>query len=136
MPKTTDGTSDVRTESLPLGYLRQKDGQRYRVAFDPERAPVIRKLFIKVAEGKWTVYWAYLWLKYETDFSTRKGVFLSERGMRMILRNRRYCQIGTTNGEPLITKEVFKKASSIASLPRLSQIIIRRPTTSRRTPRG
>lgn len=104
-----------RVERLPIGYVRRKDQKvGFKIALDPERAPIIRKVFTKVADGKWTVQWAYLWLKYESAFFTRGGGSLSMSGVERMLRNRSYCQRGMRGQAPLVTKDVFGRASARA----------------------
>ena len=40
---------------------------------DPERAPVIKKMFEKVAYEKWSGKKVYNWLKFELNFRTAAG---------------------------------------------------------------
>src|SRR5579872_1902043 len=57
----------------PTGYVnsRFKDRKGY-VELDPERAPVLRKLFEKVAHDGWSAREAYRWLR-STNYKTPRG---------------------------------------------------------------
>jgi site-specific DNA recombinase len=103
----------------PVGYMNEKRGDRKGyVQVDPERAPVIKKMFEKVAYEKWSGRKLYNWLKFEVNFKTwtgNKGIPLSN--IYLILQNPFYYGSfeyprGSGNWykgrhDPLITKELF-----------------------------
>lgn len=58
----------------PTGYLNVKTAdQRGVVVVDPERAPVIRQMFEKVAYEHWSGRKIYHWLRFELNFRTPLG---------------------------------------------------------------
>ncbi len=58
----------------PTGYLNENRADRRGcVVVDPERAPVIRQMFEKVAHEKWTGRKVYHWLRFELNFRTPRG---------------------------------------------------------------
>jgi site-specific DNA recombinase len=103
----------------PMGYLNEKrvDRKGY-VYIDPERGPVIKKMFEKVAYEKWSGKKIFHWLKFELNFKTpngNKGLTLSN--IYLLLQNDFYYgsfEYPRKSGlwykgkhEPLITKELF-----------------------------
>lgn len=83
----------------------------------PDRAPVIRKMFEKMAYDKWSGRKIYHWLKFEINFRTKSNHHLSLSNVYIILQNTFYYGVfeyPTKSGnwyngkhEPLITKELF-----------------------------
>ncbi len=73
----------------PMGYLNEKRVDRKgHVYIDPERGPIIRKMFEKVAYEKWSGRKIYNWLKFELNFKTpngNKGLTLSN--IYLLLQN-------------------------------------------------
>ena len=60
--------------SPPTGYLSSKNvDQKCQVQIDPRRAPMIKKMFEKVAYEKMSGRRLHLWLKNEIDFKTKNG---------------------------------------------------------------
>ena len=59
----------------PLGYIHDKyaDKGDKKVFIDPKRAPIIKKMFEKVAYEQWSGRKLLRWLHGETDFKTRNG---------------------------------------------------------------
>jgi DNA invertase Pin-like site-specific DNA recombinase len=58
----------------PTGYLKEKRVDRKcQTLIDPERAPIIRKMFERVAYEKWSGRKIYHWLKFELNFKTAGG---------------------------------------------------------------
>jgi len=106
--------------TAPTGYLNEKrtDRKGY-VLLDPERAPVIKKMFEKVANEKWSGRKLYHWLRFDLNFRTKSSHHLSLSNVYLILQNSFYCGVfeyprGSNNWytgkyEPLITKELFEK---------------------------
>jgi len=56
----------------PTGYLNEKriDRKGY-VLIDPERAPIVKQMFEKIAYEKWSGRKIYHWLKFEMNFRSR-----------------------------------------------------------------
>lgn len=110
----------LRPGVAPTGYLNEKQADRKcHAIIDPQRGPVIKKMFEKVANEKWSGRKVYLWLKFEINFKTRGNKNLSLSNVYLILQNHFYYGVfeypeqsgNWYNGqhEPLITKEVFDK---------------------------
>ena len=103
----------------PIGYLKEKRMDRKcETLIDPERAPVIKKVFEKVAYEKWTGRKVYNWLKFDLNFRSAYGKkHLSLGNIYRILDNTFYYGVFeypknsanwyTGKHEPLITKELF-----------------------------
>ena len=101
------------------GYLLEKRIDRKgHVMVDPERGPVMRQMFEKVAYGGWSGLKVYNWLKFELNFRTATGnKHLSLGNIYLLLQNHFYYgrfeyPKGSGNWyqgkhEPLITKELF-----------------------------
>jgi len=104
----------------PLGYLNQKQMDRKcQIAIDPERAPIVRQMFEKVAHDLWSGRKVYNWLKFDLNFYTRGNKSLTLSGVYRMLQNPFYYGIfefPRNSGlfyhgkhEPLITEGLFKK---------------------------
>ena len=103
----------------PTGYLKEKRMDRKcQTLIDPDRAPVIKIMFEKVAYEKWSGRKIYNWLKFELNFKSapsNKNLTLSN--IYMILENHFYYGVFeypkksgnwyTGKHEPIITKELF-----------------------------
>lgn len=103
----------------PVGYLNEKRADRRGyVMIDPERAPVIKQMFEKVAYEKWSGRKLFNWLKFELNFKSvagNKGITLGN--IYLILQNDFYYgsfEYPRKSGlwykgkhEPIITKELF-----------------------------
>jgi DNA invertase Pin-like site-specific DNA recombinase len=106
----------------PTGYLNEKHiDKKGHVKIDPERGPIIRKMFEKVAYEKWSGRKLYNWLKFELNYKTATGnKNLSISNVYLILQNTFYYGVFeypknsgnwyTGRHEPLITKELFDQA--------------------------
>lgn len=106
----------------PVGYLNEKRADRRGyVMVDAERAPVVKKIFEKVAFEKWSGRRIFHWLKFEINFKTvlgNKGLTLSN--IYLIIQNPFYYgtfeypkKSGnwyTGKHQPIITKELFDQA--------------------------
>ncbi len=56
----------------PTGYLNEKRIDRKGcVLIDPERAPIVKQMFEKVAYEKWSGRKVYHWLKFDMNFRSR-----------------------------------------------------------------
>jgi len=106
--------------TAPTGYLNEKRVDRKgHVLIDPERAPVIKKMFERVAYEKWSGRKLYHWLRFELNFRTKSNHHLSLSNIYLILQNSFYCGIfeypqGSGNWytgkhKPLIKKDLFDK---------------------------
>ncbi|TSC54874.1 MAG: Recombinase [Parcubacteria group bacterium LiPW_30] len=103
----------------PTGYLKEKRMDRKcQTLIDPDRAPVIRQMFEKVAYEKWSGRKIYNWLKFDINFKTAGGnKNLTLSNIYIILQNHFYYgtfeypkKSGnwyTGKHEPIITKELF-----------------------------
>lgn len=105
----------------PLGYLNQKHmDKKCQVIVDPVRAPVIKRMFERVAYEFYSGRKLYNWLRHELNFYTRGNKPLTLSGIYRILDNQFYHGVfehprGSGNWyqgkhTPLITQELFEKA--------------------------
>jgi len=106
----------------PTGYLNEKriDRKGY-VMVDPERAPIIKQVFEKVAYESWSGRKVYNWLKFDLNFrSVTSNKPLSLSNIFKILQTPFYYGVFeyplksgnwyTGKHTPLITRELFEKA--------------------------
>ncbi len=111
----------LRPGVAPTGYLNEKHAdRRCQATVDPERAPIVKKMFEKVANDKWSGRKIYHWLKFEINFKTKGNKNLSLSNIYIILQNPFYYgtfEYPEKSGrwyqgkhEPLITKETYDKA--------------------------
>jgi DNA invertase Pin-like site-specific DNA recombinase len=103
----------------PTGYLKEKRMDRKcETLIDPERAPVVKKVFEKVAYDHWSGRKIYNWLKFDLNFRSAYGKkHLSLGNIYRLLDNPFYYGVFeypkksgnwyTGKHEPLITKELF-----------------------------
>ncbi len=107
----------------PLGYLNQKMmDQKCQLAVDPDRAPIVKKMFEKVAYENWSGRKVYNWLKFELNFHTRGNKSLTLAGVYRIIDSPFYYGIfeyprnsgNWYNGkhQPLITQDLYEKAQA------------------------
>lgn len=103
----------------PTGYLKEKRMDRKcETLIDPDRAPIIKKMFEKVAYEKWSGRKIYNWLKFDLNFkaaNSNKNLTLSN--VYTILQNHFYYGVFeypkdshnwyTGKHEPIISKELF-----------------------------
>ena len=107
----------LRPGVFPTGYLNEKRTDRKcHGIIDPERAPIVKKMFEKVAHEKWSGRKLYHWLKFEINFKTKGNKNLSLSNVYIILQNPFYYGTFEYGGnwytgkhEPLINKELFDK---------------------------
>lgn len=58
----------------PTGYLKEKRMDRKcETLIDPDRGPIVKKMFEKVAYEKWTGRKLHHWLKFDLNFKTLQG---------------------------------------------------------------
>jgi site-specific DNA recombinase len=103
----------------PTGYLKEKRMDRKcETIIDPDRAPIIKQMFEKVAYEKWSGRKLYNWLKFDLNLKTAGGnKNLTLSNVYMILENHFYYgtfEYPKSSGnwykgkhEPIITKELF-----------------------------
>jgi DNA invertase Pin-like site-specific DNA recombinase len=107
----------------PTGYLKEKRMDRKcETLIDPQRAPIIKKIFEKVAYEKWSGRKIYNWLKFELNFKATSNKNLTLSNIYMILDNHFYYGVFeypkksgnwyTGKHEPIITKELFDAVQS------------------------
>jgi len=107
----------------PLGYLNQnRMDQKGKVIVDPQRGPVIKKIFEKVAYEHYSGRKIYNWLRHELNFYTRGNKPITLSGIYRILDSTFYYgefEYPRESGnvykgihEPLINKELFDKAQA------------------------
>lgn len=105
----------------PIGYLDQKDmDKKCQKIHDPERAPIIKQMFERVAYDKWSGRKIYHWLLHELNFKTKGNKTLSLSGVHRVLGNSFYYgrfeyPKGSGNWyegkhKPIITQTLFEKA--------------------------
>lgn len=104
--------------SAPTGYLNSKrTDQKCQVFIDPHRAPIIKKMFEKVAYEQYSGRKLHIWLMDEVKFKTKNNKFLSLGNIYLILKTNFYYGTfeyprGSGNWyqgkhTPIIDKELF-----------------------------
>jgi DNA invertase Pin-like site-specific DNA recombinase len=104
----------------PTGYLTQKlMDRKCQVIIDPERAPIIKKMFEKMACEKWSGRKIHQWLKFDINFKTIGNKNLALSNIYRTLQNHFYYGTfefpkGSNNWyqgkhEPIVNKELFDK---------------------------
>ena len=109
----------LRPGVAPTGYLNEKRMDRKcHVRIDPERAPIVKKAFEKIAYEKWSGKKVYNWFKFEINLKSRSSnKSLSLSNVYLMLQNPFYYGVFeypvksgnfyTGKHEPLISKETF-----------------------------
>ena len=105
--------------NAPTGYIKERRlDRKNECLIDPDRAPVIRQMFEKVAYEQWSGRKLYHWLRFELNFRTHAGKkHLSLGNIYKILDNTFYYgkfeypkesgQWYQGKHEPIITKELY-----------------------------
>lgn len=104
----------------PVGYLNQKHiDKKCQIIIDPDRAPIIKKMFEKMAYEKWSGRKIHHWLKFELNFKTIGNHNMAPSNVFRTLQNHIYYgmfEYPKKSGnwyqgkhEPIITKELFEK---------------------------
>lgn len=108
----------------PTGYLNEKRSDRKgHVLVDPDRAPVIKQMFEKVAYEKWSGRKLYHWLKFDLNFKTATGnKNLTLGNIYVLLQNHFFYgtfEYPKNSGnwykgvhKPIITKELFDQVQA------------------------
>jgi DNA invertase Pin-like site-specific DNA recombinase len=111
----------------PVGYLNQKlMDKKCQIIVDPDRAPIVKQMFEKVAYEKWSGRKVYNWLKFELNFKTIGNHNMALGGLHRMLVNPIYYgafEYPKKSGnwyqgkhKPIITKELYDK--TVAQLKR------------------
>ncbi len=104
----------------PVGYLNEKHmDKKCQVKVDPDRALIVKRIFEKMANDKWSGRKIYHWLKFELNFKTVGNHNLALGNIYRMLQSPFYYGTfeypkGSGNWyqgkhEPLIDKELFEK---------------------------
>lgn len=104
----------------PTGYLSEyRTDRKGHILTDPQRAPIIKKMFEKVANEQWSGRDVHNWLKQDLNFTTKGGKHLSLSNIYIILKNTFYYGVVqypegsgkwyTGKHETIITKELYDK---------------------------
>jgi DNA invertase Pin-like site-specific DNA recombinase len=107
----------------PLGYLNQKHmDKKCQIIIDPQRAPVIKKIFEKAAYEHYSGRKIYHWLRFDLNFYTKGNKPLTLAGVYRVLDNPLYYGVFeypaksdnwyTGKHEPIISQELFEKAQA------------------------
>jgi DNA invertase Pin-like site-specific DNA recombinase len=102
----------------PTGYLNIRNNDRKCIVVpDPDRAPILKKMFEKVAYEKWSGRKLFHWLKFELNFKSKGNKNLALSNIYRILQTSFYYgpfeyPRGSGNWyqgkhDPIITKELF-----------------------------
>lgn len=103
----------------PIGYIKEKRlDRKCETLIDPDRAPIIKKMYEKVAYEKWSGRKIYHWLRFDLNLRTLNGhKHLSLGNIYLALQNHFYYgtfEYPKNSGnwyqgkhEPIITKELY-----------------------------
>ncbi|MCK9435252.1 MAG: recombinase family protein [Candidatus Cloacimonetes bacterium] len=117
----------------PIGYLHDKyaDKGDKKVFLDPKRAPIVKKVFEKIAHEQLSCRKVHAWLTNETDFRTRNGKpMVLSMVQRMIKEPFYYGEFEYPVGsdkwykggyDPIISKELYTKANEQLSRNNISR---------------
>ena len=117
----------------PIGYLHDKyaDKGDKKVFLDPKRAPIVKKVFEKIAHEQLSCRKVHAWLTNETDFKTRNGkLMVLSMVQRMIKEPFYYGEFEYPVGsdkwykggyDPIISKELYIKANEQLSRNNISR---------------
>lgn len=103
---------------VPTGYLKDKRmDHKCETLIDPDRAPIIKQMFEKVAYEKWSGRKVYHWLKFDLNFRSVGAHHLSLGNIYLILQNPFYYGVFeypknsgnwyTGKHQAIVTKELF-----------------------------
>jgi DNA invertase Pin-like site-specific DNA recombinase len=108
----------LRPGVAPVGYSNEKHADRKcHAVVDELRAPVIKQMFEKVANEKWSGRKLYQWMKFDINFKSRANKNMTLSSVYVVLQNPFYYGVfeypeksgNWYDGKhkPLITKELF-----------------------------
>ncbi len=109
----------------PLGYMNRTFAGVRDIIIDPDRAPIIKEAFNKVAYMYHSGRMAKEWMD-NAGFTTRQGKKITTSMVYLMLKNPFYCgyfeypkgKLYQGKHEPIITKEVFDDTLKEISVPR------------------
>jgi DNA invertase Pin-like site-specific DNA recombinase len=113
-----------RPGMAPIGYIHDKyaDKGSKKVLTDPKRAPIIKRIFEKMAYESYSCKKIYEWLKNETDFKTRNNKNLTISMVQYIIKQPFYYgefeyPVNSDKWykggyDPIITKELYDDANN------------------------
>ncbi|CAN5692862.1 recombinase family protein [soil metagenome] len=120
----------------PLGYLN--DRRTKNITLDPQRAPILRKIFTLFATGKYT-YDAITEIGTELGMTSRGGTLLSRAQYHRILKNPIYFGVIRWSGEiydgshePLVSKDIFDRVQEVIRGRRKAKDKVLKPYQYRR----
>lgn len=110
----------LRPGVAPVGYNNEKHAdKKCHAVVDPARAPIVKQMFEKVANEKWSGRRIHQWLKFELNFKSRGNKNMTLSSVYVVLQNHFYYgmfEYPVNSGnwywgkhQPLITKELFDK---------------------------
>ncbi len=110
----------LRPGVAPVGYSNEKHAdKKCHAIIDPQRAPIIKKMFEKAAHEKWSGRKLHHWLKFEINFKSRGNKNMTLSNVYIVLQNPFYYgtfEYPEKSGnwyqgrhEPIITKELFEQ---------------------------
>jgi len=119
---------------VPLGYmLKPIYGGKNKVVPDPERAPIVKQVFERMASGEESGRSIHMWLREEAKFLSPNGKFLAVSGVYKMLGNSYYYgEFEYPHGsgkwfrgdyEPIVTKELYDRAVKQMRLPPQSRAV-------------
>jgi DNA invertase Pin-like site-specific DNA recombinase len=77
----------------PIGYLNdQRRDHKCEMIVDPVRSPIVKQMFEKSANERWSGRKIYSWLKQQ-NFTHRSGKYLSVSSVYLTLKNPFYCGV-------------------------------------------
>lgn len=111
----------LRPGVAPVGYSNAKHAdKKCQAVVDPVRAPVIKQIFEKAVNEKWSGRRIHQWLKFDLNFTSRANKNMTLSSVYLVLQNPFYYGVfeyPEKSGnwyqgkhQPLITKEMFDKA--------------------------
>ena len=81
----------LRPGVAPTGYFNEKrTDKKCHAVVDPQRAPIIKQMFEKVANEQWSGRKLYHWLKFTINFKSKGNKNLSLSNIYIILQNTFY----------------------------------------------
>jgi site-specific DNA recombinase len=111
----------LRPGVAPVGYSNAKHAdKKCHAVIDPMRAPVIKQIFEKCVNDKWSGRRIHQWLKFDLNFTSRANKNMTLSSVYLVLQNPFYYGVfeyPEKSGnwyqgkhQPLITKEMFDRA--------------------------
>jgi site-specific DNA recombinase len=112
----------LRPGVAPVGYMNDKHAdRRCQATIDPIRAPIIKQIFEKMANDKWSGRRIHQWLKFELNFTSRANKNMTLSSVYLVIQNPFYYgtfEYPEKSGnwyqgkhEPIVTKELFDRAN-------------------------